>query len=118
MSTVNRPRGVTVYPMPERVTGPFERYAVVFREVGGVTEARMVHSEGVSYLVTDDKPWVWNDYADDCPSYSVNDLRLVVLGGPDGVDLADWVRTFGARLESNFHQIHQWATEPGQENGS
>jgi sugar/nucleoside kinase (ribokinase family) len=108
----DRIRGIEVYPMPEAVGGPaiYGTYALLIREDG---EARMVHSEGVAYSVTDDKPWRWNDYLADCPEFTVAQLITLAVG-PEPiapVDLADWVRTFGARLESNFHQIVRWNSE-------
>jgi hypothetical protein len=60
--------------------------------------------------VTDDKPWKWNDYREGCPSYAPADLLAAREGCPE-VDLADWVRTFGARLESNFAQNYHWLSQ-------
>lgn len=103
MST--RTRGVVVRPMPLEVTGPVDHYALIVREDGA---CRMVHSEGVAYEVTDDKPWRWNDFSDTCPTFTPAELITLAFTAP-AVDLADWVRTFGARLESNFSLIRQWA---------
>lgn len=102
----DRTRGTVVYPMPEAVSGPYERYALLVREDG---EMRMVHSEGVAYPVRDDKPWRWNDYR---PVQEFSPAELVVLAADvEPVDLADWIRVFGARLESNFAQILHWAKD-------
>lgn len=103
MST--RTRGVVVRPMPEEVSGPFDHYALCVREDG---EVRMVHSEGVAYAVTDEKPWRWNDYSDTCPTFTPAELITMAFTAP-AVDLADWVHVFGARLESNFGMIRRWA---------
>lgn len=106
----DRPRGIRVFPMPRRVCGPFDTYALLVRKDGAVM---MVHSEGVGYPVRDDKPWRWNDFDDKAEVFGPG--ALLVLAGRvpvgDSVDLADWVRTFGARLENNFHQIRHWALD-------
>jgi hypothetical protein len=111
MSENNRPRGVKVYPMPEEVGGPavFGVYALCIRTNGDTSEVRMVHYEGVAYAVRADKPWRWTDYRP-CKEWSVEELLQQAELQDRECDLADWVRTFGARLESNFHQIHWWAT--------
>lgn len=107
----DRTRGVIVYPMPESVCGPYgNRYALLLRGSEGHLEARMVHTEGVSYIVTPDKPWRWDDYTPSEP-YSIEDL-IGYVDPASAVDLADWVHVFGARLESNFGQVHWWATQP------
>lgn len=107
METNNRPRGVTVYPMPPEVNGPFgDRYALLTRHDGAV---RMVHHEGVAYNVTDDKPWCWTDYDPSQPRFTPDELNALI-DPAKAVDLADWVRTFGARLESNFRLAYHWAT--------
>jgi hypothetical protein len=103
-----RTRGLIGYVMTDpQVTGPTDSYAVFVRSDGAI---RMVHSEGVAYLVTDEKPWRWNDYNEGCPSYAPADL-LALTATAEQVDLADWIHTFGARLESNFHQIEAWMLE-------
>lgn len=111
MGTDERPRGVIGYRMPEEVCGPIDRYALFFRRSAehGV-EIRMVHYEGVAYSVTREKPWKWTDFAPDAPSWNMAEL-MALASDTEAVDLADWVRTFGARLESNFAQIYDWATE-------
>lgn len=100
-----RPRGVMVFPMPEEVTGQIDHYALAIRESD--SSLRMVHTEGVAYAVRDNKPWVWNDYDKDCKPFLP--WHLIVLAAKvEPVDLADWVRTFGARLESNFGLVYRW----------
>lgn len=103
----DRIRGIAVYPMPEQVTGPYEAYALIVREDG---EVKMVHTEGVAYGVSAEKPWRWNDYREDCPTFTAHELINFAFYSPP-VDLADWVRTFGARLESNFGQIVRWNSQ-------
>lgn len=104
----DRTRGIQVYPMPEAVGGPpiFGVYALLVREDG---EMRMVHREGVAYKVDAETPWRWNDYTE-CPTFTKGELILAAVG-VEPVDLADWVRVFGSRLECNFHQIHHWAQD-------
>lgn len=103
----NRTRGVQVFPLPEAASGPFDSYALLIRRDGQV---RMVHSEGVAYSVTDEKPWKWNDYSADCPEFTPGEL-ITLASTAQPVDLADWVHTFGARLESNFYMILHWNNE-------
>lgn len=105
-----RKQGVVGYIMTdEQITGPYDSYALFVREDGLTL---MVHSEGVAYRVTDEKPWQWNDYRNDVRSYGPGELHTIAMREQATlVDLAEWVRTFGARLESNFHQIHSLMTE-------
>lgn len=100
----DRPRGTFVFPLPA-ASGPLDSYALCIAANGA---SMMVHSEGVGYPVTDEKPWTWNDYQVGCESFTPAALAALALNAP-AVDLADWVREFGARLESNFHQIRRWA---------
>lgn len=111
--TTTRPRGVQVFPIRNEEVSPFDRYAVLVRHnPGSVPEVRMVHTEGVSYLVTNDKPWCWTDHAPELKHWTPAELlALAIAEDAQPVDLADWVRTFGARLESNFHMTYVWATE-------
>lgn len=105
-----RTRGIMVYPiLSEDICGPENAgtYALLMRDDG---EVRMIHSEGVAYAVTADKPWRWNDYYADCPLFTVRELVALAFNS-EPVDLADWIRVFGARLESNFHQIVHWYNE-------
>lgn len=113
-----RPRGVLVYPMTDfpEVNGPViaGRYALMVRWIDGeidASEVRMVHTEGVAYLVTDEKPWCWTDYDTEGSFEHFTPTELVhYANAVAGVDLADWIRTFGSRLESNFSQCYAWAT--------
>lgn len=112
MNDNSRPRGVIVFPMTEfpEVNGPvaFGRYALMLR--GDTSEVRMVHTEGVAYQVTDEKPWGWTDNAP-CQKFTPSQLIDMINFDAEGVDLADWIHTFGARLESNFTQAYSWATQ-------
>lgn len=103
-----RPRGVLVYPLTDdEVSGPMQSYALLVRADG---QARMVHTEGVAYLVTEDKPWTWNDYNPAIPTFTVTELRARAEGVTP-VDLADWVREHNARLEGNFALAYSWANQ-------
>ena len=102
-----RQRGVTGQVMPASVTGPVDSYALFVRPDGRML---MVHREGVGYEVSDEKPWRFNDFDPSAPTFTPEDLLEVSLHSGVVVDLADWVRTFGARLESNFAQCHAWLT--------
>jgi hypothetical protein len=110
----DRSRGVVVYKMPEEIGGPavFGVYALMVRhnDTGEIdtSEVRMVHTEGVAYSVTDEKPWCWTDYDDTQKTWTPQEL-ITAADGDKACDLADWVRTFGARLESNFRLCYGWA---------
>lgn len=107
----NRPRGTLVYPMPPEVNGPLgDHYALVLRDTSEGLQARMVHTEGVAYLVTADKPWCWTDYDPSQPTFTMDEL-INLIDVSKETDLADWVRTFGARLETNFAMVYAWANE-------
>jgi hypothetical protein len=100
--------------MPESVGGPriLASYALmVRRDASGKidpSEVRMVHTEGVAYMVTAEKPWTWNDYDPTQPTFTPDDLIQMI--GQTCTELCDWVRTHNARLESNFDQAYWWAT--------
>lgn len=104
-----RSRGIVGRVIADKdVTGPYESYALFVRPDG---QMLMVQGpEGVGYPVRTDKPWTWNDYNEECPSYGPDELLALAEGGKE-VDLADWIRVFGARLESNFAQIAHWMTK-------
>lgn len=110
-----RVRGIIGYKMLEEVGGPpiFGRYALLIRPSDG--EMRMVHYEGVAYKVTDDKLWCWTDYDDTQKHWSPAELTEL-CSDDNKVDLADWVRVFGSRLESNFAQISWWYNSGIQDN--
>ena len=99
-----RTREITGWAMPTEVNGEgWDRYMLVIREDG---QMRMIHYEGVAYLVSEDRPWRWTDYAP-VEAWSPEQL-LAVTPWCREVNLADWVRCFGSRLESNFSQIVWW----------
>lgn len=131
----DRPLGVLGHVMPEEVGGPISPltsgpYLLVIpvRYVGLINsvltnpsthaieevrkiEVRMVCQEGVAYKVMHDKPWRWNDYLPSARFWSMWELIAKIDETTEANDLAYWVRSFGSRLESNFHQIHYWATK-------
>lgn len=93
----------------------FEPYAVADTDHGMF----VVNNEGVGYEVTDSDPLELDLYAsfDEggqqsfevlpsvMSSLSPDDVREHATG--EQVDLADLVRVFGARLETNFHVWHR-----------
>lgn len=106
----DRTRGTLVFPIDieskdSTVTmGNGDTYALGINPHTG--ETFMIHGEGVSYVVTHAQPFRFNDFNLSSPWHSV----LTVRGWREGVepvDLADWVRSFGSRLESNFHTAHR-----------
>lgn len=118
MSDTTRTKsGVTVYVIPEDIGGPaiLGKYALAMRtNPEGDTELRMVHYEGVAYLVTDEKPWCFTDYDATQKFWTPAELIAAVATRFDAsaeCDLADWVRDHNARTSSNYFQILQWATE-------
>lgn len=102
-----RQRGTLVFPMPEGISGQGYKHAVLRNADGAV---RMVNTEGVAYDVTDKEPWVWNDFIEGLPTYSPEEL-IAKSKTVEPVDLADFVRTFGQRLETNFFIHHRWAND-------
>lgn len=106
----DRPRGTIAYRMPEEVCGPIDRYALLVRDTGDAVECMMLHYEGVGYLVTREKPWRWNDFDPEAQVWNMAEL-MALATEDNAVDIADWVRTFGARLESNFRQAYGWANQ-------
>lgn len=110
MGTDTRQRGIMVYPMPTEVAGSaiYGRFALLVRSDG---EARMVHPEGVTYVVSLEKPWTVRSTSPRSrePVTLLHLMRIALATQP--VDLADWVRVFGSRLESNFYRISSWYNE-------
>lgn len=103
MGTDTRQRGIMVYPMPEEVCGGYGQFALLVRADG---EAKMVHTEGVAYGISAEKPW---EIVRGREFTLLHLMRLALM--VQSVDLADWVRVFGPRLESNFYLISSWYNE-------
>lgn len=110
MTNTREPSGILVHILPEEVAGPavFGPYGLVIRESDGAME--MVGIEGVGYNVTDDKPWVWSDYDPSLKKWTPAEL-LELSKTAETVDLAHWIRQFGARLEQNFRRHLAWADQ-------
>lgn len=100
-----RQHGITGRIMPASVCGPVDSYALFVRPDGRML---MVHREGVGYEVSDEKPWRFNDFDPSAPTFTPEDLLEVSLHSGVVVDLADWIRTFGSRLEVNFAKNYHW----------
>lgn len=100
-----RPTGATVIPIdpsahPESRNS---RYALGVNPHTG--ETYLIHTEGVSYYVSHDHPYRFNDYDFMSKFWTLYDvIANMPLQFDEACDLADWVRKFGDRLESN-HRI-------------
>lgn len=97
-----RKRGVMVYPVKrEFIDSGTADYCVGVNP--NTKEIFMIHNpEGVTWRVRHDKPWRFDDDNIISSWYTV----MEVLGMADWenpIDLADMIRSFGARLESNFY---------------
>jgi len=97
----DRKRGIMVYPLKKEFREGEDDYCVGVNP--NTKEVFMIHRpEGVTYRVRHNKPWRFNDYNVVSSWHTV----IEVLGMADWdnpIDLADMVRSFGARLESNFY---------------
>lgn len=110
---MTRKRGTMVRTivMPED-RQPAYRYALAWAG----TTAYVICSEGVGWRVADDAPLTVDGYVktDDGLAVTSWDMSLAevltasVTG--DDVDLADFVRTFGSRLDSN---VYMWQARLG-----
>lgn len=102
----NRQRGVTVYPLHKSAyegQGTFDKYVLGVNETTGEVYLIQV-PEGVGYTVNHNKPWRFNDYNVLSKFHTVLEvLDLADYSQPR--DLADCIRSFGARLESNFSRL-------------
>ena len=67
-------------------------------------EYAVICTEGVSWQVGDG--FKFNDYDPNEVPSTVEDLKAMRTG--EDVDLADFIRTFGARLERNFAANLDW----------
>lgn len=82
----------------DRGEGLYPRYAIVNTEGVGQVEP----DEGAPFQV----------YTETLDGYYLAPADKLVAAASEGWphDLADVIRTFGARLESNFHLWQEWAT--------
>ena len=106
---MSRQRGVMVYPViVPKEENTLDRYC--FGINPNTYECFMIHNpEGVHWYVGYHKPFRFNDHNAKSSFYTLYEiLELVDFTAP--VDLADMIRTFGARLESNFYMAHSSLT--------
>jgi hypothetical protein len=100
---MTRERGIMVrtLDLTGMTAAPFYSYALA--TVG--SESYVICSEGVGWLVSDDEPL----YVDTMAGEVVVILADVLTAARQGadVDLADFVRSFGDRLECNFYLWHR-----------
>lgn len=99
-----RMRGITVRvfdaSLADATPGNAPAYGYALAEApDGRTYA--ICSEGVGWEVTEDRPLIVDTFAGGYP-LTLADVRDRAERGTD-TDLADFVRVFGARLESNFY---------------
>ena len=107
---MSRQRGVMVYPViVPKEENTLDRYC--FGINPNTYECFMIHNpEGVHWYVGYHKPFRFNDCNAKSRFYILYEiLELVDFTAP--VDLADMIRTFGARLESNFYMAHSALTD-------
>lgn len=106
---MSRQHGVMVYPVnvPEN-ENTLDRYC--FGINPNTYECFMIHNpEGVHWYIGHYKPFRFNDHNARNRFYTLYEiLELVDFDKP--IDLADMIRTFGARLESNFYMAHNSLT--------
>lgn len=111
----NRTRGTMVTEVPQSAFAAFQAvgvqmdsYHLLDRGEGEGARYALVDTEGVAHIETDGLFYVLNAWRD--TEYAVSVERIVeeAQGGAQD-DLADIVRTFGSRLESNFSQARRWA---------
>lgn len=126
MHTIDRPRGVKlhlldIHRLEANATEQLADgsiYSVGFGPWAAVEHGDRLYAvcvEGVGYEVTEAQPLELDLYKETpghisiIPSFrallSPADVRDLIT--PEEVDLADHVRTFGARLEGNFWGLHQ-----------
>lgn len=97
----DRTRGTLVRTVPVSAT-VHPSYAYAMATVGADTY--VICSEGVGWKVTADEPLIVDTLLG-THVMTVDEVREAAEHGTD-VDLADHVRTFGSRLESNFWGWH------------
>lgn len=106
---MSRQHGVMVYPItiPESEIS-WDRYCFAINP--HTYEAFVIHNpEGVHWYIGHHKPFRFSDCDVRNRFYTLYEiLELVDFTKP--IDLADMIRTFGARLESNFYMAHSSLT--------
>lgn len=110
-----RTRGTMVTEVPQSAFAAYEvvgvrmdAYYLIDRGEGEGARYALVDTEGVTHIETNGMFYVLNAWRD--AEYAVSAERIVeaTVGGVQD-DLADVVRAFGARLESNFSLARRWA---------
>lgn len=93
-----RTRGITVrtLDLTGMTAAPVYEYAMATGPDGTVY---VICSEGVGWQVTPDRPLIVDTWSGEV-TVILDDVRTAAAAGTD-VDLADHVRTFGSRLDSN-----------------
>ena len=71
----------------------------------------VICTEGVSWEVTDEKPWVMEYPSGEDFGISRESLISLVCEGENVVSLDKFVRSFGARLECNYRLASQWCAK-------
>lgn len=111
-----RTRGVIVTEVPqsafaalEAVGNRIDTYYLIDRGEGDGPRYGLIDTEGVTRTPVNGLFHVLSAWRD--AEYAVSAERIVedTKGGEEH-DLADVVRTFGDRLESNFSRARRWAT--------
>lgn len=101
----NRARGVIVYKLHTPELEPYgDRYAFGYNP--NTYAMFLIHDpEGVGYRIAHEKPFRFMDFSFNAQWFTPKEL-LDMVNWEDSIDLADLIRSFGARLESNFYQMH------------
>lgn len=123
MSTTTRTRGITATLIPDHALRAAigshlgidadeiqpEQTWLIDRGEGDGPRYAITATEGVGHAPAAGDPFeVCTRYLDGFYRIPVAALVAVADGG-EAWDLADVVRTFGARLEGNFRSLHRWA---------
>lgn len=123
MNTITRTRGITATLIPEPALRAAisanlgidadeiqpERTWLIDRGEGDGPRYAITGTEGVGHAPAAGDPFeVYTLHLDGLYRTPVAALVVAADGG-EAWDLADVVRTFGARLEGNFRSLHRWA---------
>ena len=123
MNTSTRTRGITATLIPDHALraaiGPHlgidadkiqpEQTWLIDRGEGDGPRYAITGTEGVGHAPAAGDPFeVYTLHLDGLYRTPVAALVVAADGG-EAWDLADVVRTFGARLEGNFRSLHRWA---------
>lgn len=114
MAQTDRPRGIKVRTLDaealKALTGASPVYSLAYAEQGGTSY--LLCSEGVGWVISESEPAEFDAWF---PGMSQGLCRLpfatVRALATDEIDLADFIRVFGSRLESNFYGWHRRLTD-------